>query len=205
MAWAAPVLLERRGGGGPGPALRPAVNTQEPRSFNNLLQGHHSRSKNICICKLPIFFSPIQVTSASNKIDCLFSLQTGSSPVESNTALAPKSQSILSWPGCGPSAHQGPFAHVSSGLKEGGGYYQSHPTPEVWSLSPPVGGAQLPHSSFCSVARPELQGPLSCWPGSHLLLTRWPLLALLQPRRPGVAAHSLSCLQPPTILPPTVS
>ena len=126
---------------------------------------------------------------------------------EQHEPLLP-SPKVLSWPGCQPSANQGPFfADVSSDLKKGGGCSQSHPTPEVWSPGPPRWGLQAAPGSFvCSVTRPELPGPLSCWPGSCLLLTQWPPLApQLQAPRPGAAAHSLSCLQSPAILPPMVS
>ena len=185
------------------------ANTQEPRSFKNLLQGHHSRSKNICICKLPLCLSVVQVTSASNKIDCQYTefASWEFMGTEQHEPLLP-SPKVLSWPGCRPSANQGPFfADVSSGLKKGGGCSQSHPTPEVWSPGPPWWGSkQLPSSCICSVTRPELPGPLSCWPGSCLLLTQWPpLVPRLQASRPGAAAHSLSCLQSPAILPPRVS
>lgn len=65
-------------------------------------------------------------------------------------------------------------ADASSSLKEGGGCSQSHSTLKwrVWTLRDRKGGSVPRHSSFCSIPRPELRGPVSCWPGSPLLLHR---------------------------------
>lgn len=65
-------------------------------------------------------------------------------------------------------------ADASSSLKEGGGCSQSHSTLKwrVWTFRDRKGGSVPRHSSFCSIPRPELRGPVSCWPGSPLLLHR---------------------------------
>lgn len=76
---------------------------------------------------------------------------------------------------------------------------QSHPTRQASSPDSMMGGLWLPHSGFCSIAKPELQGPLSCWPRSPLLFSRWPLLAR-PPAPPGGWPHTPSPRrQPPTL------
>lgn len=135
---------------------------QEPRSFRNLLQGRHSRSKNICICKPPISLSVVQVASASNKIDCLFSLQTGSSWVQSKFSPCSQVPKSKSWPGCRPSAKQGPSADDSSRLKKDGGAVSPH-SRNVESRPSTVreAAAPPPQLLLCHQARA---------PGSPLLL-----------------------------------
>lgn len=140
--------------------------------------------------------SVVQVTSASNKIDGPPRLQTGSSWVQSK--VSPSSQVPKSRPGKGadPRARES-HADGSAGLKTGGDV--GLPPPRVWGPGPPLWGRpQLPHSN-CSVAEPELQLPLSCWPGSPSSVSRGPQRVLLQAHRPGGG-----CVLPssPMILPP---
>lgn len=113
------------------------------------------RSKNRRVCELPVSPSG-SGHSASNKIDCLFSLQTGSSWAPA--APAPKSRRLVP-------ARSAPSSSTSARCRrqlqppEGSGCRRAHPTTEAWRPG-------LPHCGFCSVARPERQGPLSCGPGA---------------------------------------
>lgn len=134
-----------------------AAHTQEPRSFKNLLQGHHRRSKiDVCICKLPVSLSGSS-HSASNKIDCLFSLQTGSSWVQSNISPSSQVPKFSPGEGCRPSSTKAHLQMSPPAFRRVG---------DAISVTPPLkcGVHALPHCSFCSVRRPELQGPLLCWP-----------------------------------------
>lgn len=72
------------------------------------------------------------------------------------------------------------FCRCQLGSQEGWGLQSvpPHPTPKCGAQALlGRGSKQLPGSCVCSVTRPELPGPLSCWPGSCLLLTPWPPLA----------------------------
>lgn len=136
------------------------------------------------------------------------SLQAGSSWVQSN--MSPCSQVPKYCPGLGadPRPTKARFLQMSAPVSRRVGAAVSPTPPPKCGAQALLGGGSkhLPNSCICSVTRPELPGPLSCWPGSCLLLTQWPPLApRLQASRPGVAGHSLSCLQSPAILPPMVS
>lgn len=132
-------------------------------------------------------------------------MQAGSSWVQSNTN--PCSQVPKYCPGraADPRPTKARFLQMSAPISRRVGAAVSPTPPPKCGAQALLGGdcKQLPGSCVCSVTRPELPGPLSCWPGSCLLLTQWPPLApQLQAPRPGAAAHSLSCLQSPAILPP---
>lgn len=94
--------------------------------------------------------------SASNKIDCLFSLQTGSSWVQSNISPSSQVPKFSPGEGCRPSSTKA-CLKMSAPASRRVGDTVSLTHPEVCSPGPP-------HCSFCSVTRPELQGPLFCWP-----------------------------------------
>lgn len=130
------------------------------------------------------------------------SLQAGSSWVQSN--MSPCSQVPKYCPGLGadPRPTKARFLQMSAPVSRRVGAAVSPTPPPKCGAQALLGGGSkhLPNSCICSVTRPELPGPLSCWPGSCLLLTQWPPLApRLQASRPGVAGHSLSCLQSPAI------
>lgn len=114
------------------------------------------RSKNRRVCELPVSLSG-SGHSASNKIDCLFSLQTGSSWAPA--APAPKSQRLVPARVRALVVHQRP-PQMSASVSRGVWVPSGSPHPRSVEARPP------PSCGFCSVARPELQGPLSCWPGA---------------------------------------
>lgn len=100
-------------------------------------------------------------------------MQAGSSWVQSN--ISPCSQVPKYCPGraADPWPTKARFLQMSAQVSRRVGAAVSPTPPAKCGAQALLGGGskQLPGSCVCSVTRPELPGPLSCWPGSCLLLT----------------------------------